>query len=99
MLRGCLERMLQSQQREDIVVEQMVGEYAKAIIKTFWSATYLDIPKAMRQQHAGEGGQPFEALAGWVQTFLQILDCKTPLKMISMQDASKVIECDVTEDE
>ena len=99
MLRGCLERMMQSQQREDIVVEQMVGEYAKAIIKTFWSATYLDIPKEMRQQHAGEGGQPFEALAGWVQTFLQILDCKTPLKMISMQDASKVVECDVTEDE
>ena len=57
------------QQREDIVVEQMVGDYAKAIIKTFWSATYLDIPKEMRQQHARGAGQPFEALAGWVQTF------------------------------
>ena len=29
---------------EDIVVEQMVGDYA-AIIKTFWSATYLDARK------------------------------------------------------
>ena len=70
MLRGCLERMMQSQEREDIVVEQMVGEYAKAIIKTFWSATYLDIPKAMRQQHAGEGGQPFEALRRLGSDFL-----------------------------
>ena len=97
-LRGCLERMIESQQREDIVVDQMVGEYAKAIIKTFWSATYLDIPRALRQS-SNPGGEPFEALAGWIQTFLQILDCKTPLKMISMQNKSKVVECDVTDNE
>ena len=83
-----------TQERQDIIVDQMVGEYAKAIVKTFWSATYLDIPKAMRQQSLERA----DNLSLVVQT-LQILDCKTPLKMISMQDKSKVIECDVTEDE
>ena len=90
-LRGCLERMMQPTQRQDIIVDQMAGEYAKAIVKTFWSATYLDIPTPLKNN--------LEELGGWVQTFLQILDCKTPLKMISTQDKSKVVECDVTEEE
>mgnify|MGYP001251430690 CR=1 FL=1 len=68
--------------------QQQIGEFAKAIIKTFWSATYLDLPEPLKNE---------QDLGMWILAMFEILDAKVPTEAIT--NGGKTIKLDVEAEE